>query len=210
VDDDDIDTLHGDIVAEIDDYVKTHPLEYASPTFHADLVAEVTETIFEATIHSDLCDETDQNHQEIADMVQSIAQFYFQHAGIYPVRSFPPEAPLSEMPLRGADADLQRHFQQLKSLPQPAQRTPEWYTFRHNLLTASNIYMALGTTAPVTGVAGVPSVQYIPIDQVAAAMPQPGQPGAVAQGAQQAYYMQQPMYVDQHGQPFYHFRVGKC
>ena len=147
VDDDDIDTLHGDIVAEIDDYVKTHPLEYASPTFHADLVAEVTETIFEATIHSDLCDETDQNHQEIADMVQSIAQFYFQHAGIYPVRSFPPEAPLSEMPRRGADADLERHFQQLKSLPQPAQRTPEWYAFRHNLLTASNIYMALGTTA---------------------------------------------------------------
>ena len=147
VDDDDIDTLHGDIVAEIDDYVKTHPLEYASPTFHADLVAEVTETIFEATVHSDLCDETDQNHQEITVMVQSIAQFYFQHAGIFPVRSFPPDAPLTEMPLRGTDADLQRHFQQLNSLPQPAQRTPEWYAFRHNLLTASNIYMALGTTA---------------------------------------------------------------
>lgn len=35
----------------------------------------------------------------------------------------------------------------LKSLPQPAQRTPEWYTYRHNLITASNAYKAFETQA---------------------------------------------------------------
>lgn len=30
----------------------------------------------------------------------------------------------------------------LRSKPQPAQRTPEWYTFRHNLITASNAFKA--------------------------------------------------------------------
>jgi putative phage-type endonuclease len=33
----------------------------------------------------------------------------------------------------------------LNSLPQPAQRTPEWYTYRHNLITASNAYKAFDT-----------------------------------------------------------------
>jgi putative phage-type endonuclease len=33
----------------------------------------------------------------------------------------------------------------LESLPQPAQRTPEWYVYRHNLITASNAYKAFET-----------------------------------------------------------------
>jgi len=30
----------------------------------------------------------------------------------------------------------------LRNIPQPTQRTPEWYQFRHNLITASNAYKA--------------------------------------------------------------------
>jgi putative phage-type endonuclease len=35
----------------------------------------------------------------------------------------------------------------LRSKPQPAQRTPEWYQFRHNLITASNAYKAFDSQA---------------------------------------------------------------
>lgn len=35
----------------------------------------------------------------------------------------------------------------LKSIPQPQQRTPEWYLFRNNLITASNAYKAFGSDA---------------------------------------------------------------
>ena len=35
----------------------------------------------------------------------------------------------------------------LSSLPQPTQRTPEWYEFRHNLITASNAYKAFESEA---------------------------------------------------------------
>ena len=35
----------------------------------------------------------------------------------------------------------------LDSLPQPAQRTPEWYEYRHNLITASNAYKAFDSQA---------------------------------------------------------------
>jgi len=37
---------------------------------------------------------------------------------------------------------IQQKIEHLRSIPQPEQRTPEWYTFRHNLITASNAYKA--------------------------------------------------------------------
>ena len=37
----------------------------------------------------------------------------------------------------------------LRTLPQPVQRTPEWYLFRHNLITASNAYKAFESQSTV-------------------------------------------------------------
>jgi len=39
----------------------------------------------------------------------------------------------------------EEHIQLLKSLPQPAQKTNEWYKFRHDHITASNAWKAFGT-----------------------------------------------------------------
>jgi putative phage-type endonuclease len=39
------------------------------------------------------------------------------------------------------------HLDYLKSIYQPDQRTPEWYTFRHDHITASNAWKALGSTS---------------------------------------------------------------
>ena len=39
------------------------------------------------------------------------------------------------------------HLDYLKGIYQPEQKTQEWYTFRHNHITASNAWKALGTTA---------------------------------------------------------------
>ena len=37
----------------------------------------------------------------------------------------------------------------LRNKPQPVQRTPEWYAYRHKLITASSAYKALGSDAKV-------------------------------------------------------------
>ena len=39
----------------------------------------------------------------------------------------------------------EQHIQILKTLPQPAQKTSEWYNFRHDHITASNAWKAFGT-----------------------------------------------------------------
>jgi len=37
---------------------------------------------------------------------------------------------------------ISEKIEYLRNIPQPIQRTPEWYIFRHNLITASNAYKA--------------------------------------------------------------------
>ena len=39
--------------------------------------------------------------------------------------------------------DLENHFQKLKALPQPEQRTPEWFAYRKNRITASDTAAAI-------------------------------------------------------------------
>lgn len=42
---------------------------------------------------------------------------------------------------------VKKHIKYLQSIPQPTQRTDEWYEFRHNLITASDLYKALDSVA---------------------------------------------------------------
>ena len=43
--------------------------------------------------------------------------------------------------------EYSKQIEILRNKPQPDQRTPEWYERRHNLITASNAYLALGSEA---------------------------------------------------------------
>jgi putative phage-type endonuclease len=42
---------------------------------------------------------------------------------------------------------IARQIEFLKSIPQPVQKTPEWYEMRHHLITASNIWKVFSTEA---------------------------------------------------------------
>lgn len=139
--------LESEIFSEIDEYLKSNLLKYSSPTFHEDLVEEIHETIYEATIQSGMCGNTEANRREIGELVNETAETYFNRANIYPVRSYPPETDVSDLIHPTSMSILQQKIQALKSLPQPPQRTTEWYQFRHDLLTASNLYKALGSPA---------------------------------------------------------------
>jgi putative phage-type endonuclease len=44
-------------------------------------------------------------------------------------------------------AKTKQNIEYLKTRPQPAQRTPEWYVFRHGLISASNIWKVFGSDA---------------------------------------------------------------
>lgn len=142
-----IDDIQPEVFLEIDDYVPYHLLDYASPSFHTNMLNDVTDAIYDAVLNSGICEDTDSNHQEIAEMVAAASETYFDSARIYPIRSYPPDTDPATLQRTRTPQEIKRQIVHLKSLPQPPQRTPEWYSFRHNLLTASSISDALGTPA---------------------------------------------------------------
>ena len=149
IDDNVLCELESEIYSEIDDYIQSNLLEYSMPQFHKKLADVVTENIIEAAIQSELCIDSGANRNEITEMVQHIIHTYFVSAQIYPVRSYPPNTLISDLIHPYSIAQIQYKIQELKSQFQPAQRTPEWYQMRHQCITASNIYKALGSQAQV-------------------------------------------------------------
>jgi putative phage-type endonuclease len=80
-------------------------------------------------------------NEEIEDDLNEILNFAFEifFETCYQGRSFKTE---THVITESNKEILQKKINNLKSKPQPPQRTKEWYEFRYNLITASNAYKA--------------------------------------------------------------------
>jgi YqaJ-like viral recombinase domain len=135
--------LESEILKEIDEYVQYNLLGYSSPTFHEDLIDYVLDSTYDAAVQCNIMEESESNYQQLQELVSTLVENYFHTMNIHVVRSYPPH---TKVPIQNVD-QIRTQIAHLKSLPQPPQRTPEWYAHRHNLITASNIYKALGSDA---------------------------------------------------------------
>ena len=125
-----------DMLQHLDAYVCANPLAFSAPDFH-DAVRCVLHEYFEGMQAFD----TSNLDLEADALCQFCEALYFRCAappresGSTFIRK-PPNVPV-------IDAKLAR----IRGKPQPDQRTPEWYRFRHNLLTASNAWKAFDSQA---------------------------------------------------------------
>jgi putative phage-type endonuclease len=92
-------------------------------------------------------EESESNYQQLQELVSIQVEHYFHTMNIHVVRSYNPDTDLDTLTKTQTIDQIRTQIAHLKSLPQPPQRTPEWYAHRHNLITASNIYKALGSDA---------------------------------------------------------------
>ena len=158
---DDISDIIIDIYNQISDYLTDNVLELASPTFYEDMYSKIafilyyewlefelyTDDIFDNSESSKV--EDSEFYQEIYEFVEHIGELYFD---------------FSEVPLRTIFYDhlkniiecspddeyktlISNKIDELKSIKQPAQRTLEWFEFRHNLISASSISKVFGSDA---------------------------------------------------------------
>ncbi len=117
------------------DCVTNTPTHFTNPAFHS---------MFEATIYSatfaTLAEQTFFHldlKREINHIIRvALKQFFQRHV---PVRSFPDTRILYFLGSQQKER-LMRQINVLRDKPQPEQRTPAWYDFRNNLITASNAY----------------------------------------------------------------------
>uniref|UniRef100_A0A6C0KXZ8 YqaJ viral recombinase domain-containing protein n=1 Tax=viral metagenome TaxID=1070528 RepID=A0A6C0KXZ8_9ZZZZ len=121
----------------ISDYIDENPTAISEPEFEEDMFDDIKE-LFTIHFYGDpfFNDNAEEEIDEIIDIAFSM--FYeqimprrFQNGTSY-------EIIRSEKQIK----NLEEKIKALSELEQPEQRTPEWYEYRHNLITASNAYKA--------------------------------------------------------------------
>lgn len=138
----------------MDEYMTDNPAIISEPDFHEILLEDIKEMFFiqmeEHILESDY----------IEDDMNDLLEYSFN---IY-ITTFQTERsindldedlnikidqkPFNEFKLQDDDTNnvkkniVENKINQLREIPQPVQRTPEWYKFRWNLITASNAWKA--------------------------------------------------------------------
>jgi putative phage-type endonuclease len=131
----------------MDTYIEENPTAVSDPDFYEIFTEAIQELFFiQFKHHIDLNEDIEDDMNDILDDAFII---YFE--SFYQDRSEnmvsitkniqPNEENINSM--------IQEKIDYLRSIPQPVQRTPEWYSFRHNLITASNAYKAFESQSTV-------------------------------------------------------------
>jgi len=116
--------------------VECDPLDTSSPSYHSDVIDNVLSLLMAQTSDAFPVDAS----EELEEIVEDAARITFAH--------FAPRRSYSNTDVKiPPNIDVIRNkIAYLSSVPQAAQRTPEWYQQRHNTLTASSIWMALSSS----------------------------------------------------------------
>jgi putative phage-type endonuclease len=137
----------------IDEYLKTDILQMSTPSFHENMVRDITSLLFTHLENADICKE--ENIEDLEEMVQCVCNRFFK-MGIIPPRSYKnkskecmPKKKYTPLLTEEEKASIQSKIEYLKSVPQPKQKTQEWYEHRWQILTASNIWKAFGSESQV-------------------------------------------------------------
>jgi len=132
----------------MDDYMIYHPTAISEPNFY-DILLEEIKDIFYIQMEDhiddlDIGDDIEDDMNELLDDAFNIfiTTFHTERSIENNVISFK-ENNQDEM------NEIEYKIQCLRELPQPIQRTPEWYQFRWNLITASNAWKAFETQSSI-------------------------------------------------------------
>lgn len=135
-----------DVYEQIDERFNENLIQLSSPTFYSDICQDIAELLYEEWETAGLCEEDD--YDDIIELVEEVMETYNICNGL-PQRSMP--YTLNTIcPLSSYEIDrLSKQIAQLQTIPQPEQRTTEWYEFRNGLITASNLWKVFGSQAQV-------------------------------------------------------------
>lgn len=152
-----IDELENESHEFFNSYLETRIVEMCHPDFFENMIDACAHSLFDDCVCSEYvaCDATalDTNEeyaeQVFCEFLEQIAEFFRTFMKIMGLkrRSYknPKAHHYANLPQEIMDARILK----IQTAYQPAQRTPEWYLFRHGLITASNIWKVLGSDANV-------------------------------------------------------------
>lgn len=131
----------------IDESLKSEIIHFSNPNFHGIIISEVSEMVVSAYSYlSEFNEDDDDDYADIINLVTNCVNVFFNtdmSNPSIPKRSYPDSHSVGEIDYK----HITQIISTLSNRYQPAQRTPEWYEYRHSMMTASNIYKALGSDA---------------------------------------------------------------
>lgn len=143
----DIIDLEIEIHDSVDKYLAENGIQQCQPEFYKTMVDKITQDYLDDLICIGFIEE-DRPYEKVFKRfrrrVHLFIKNYFSIIGI-PRRAYKNPRPNI---YESVDKDvIKTQLEKLNASNQIVQRTPEWYQFRHNLITASNIWKAVGSEA---------------------------------------------------------------
>ena len=141
----------------MDDYMDENPAIISEPDFEDILLEDIRDVIYCQMEEYILLDEFLED--DIDDLLEEILNIYvilFQKERTsIQTHDSPTETNILNENIIVNKEDIIKEdiiaekINYLRNIPQPTQRTPEWYDFRHNLITASNAYKAFESQSTI-------------------------------------------------------------
>jgi putative phage-type endonuclease len=129
----------------MDEFIIDNPQIISEPDFHEILLEEIKEIFYFQMEYQ--IEESDDLEDDMNELLEDAFQIFI--TSFYPERSININD-YKVIELNDDDIDfLEKKIQGLRDIPQPVQRTPEWYEFRSNLITASNAWKAFESQAAI-------------------------------------------------------------
>lgn len=131
----DKDEIELNISQLIDSFISNNPLSFSYENFE-NLLEEFIYINMNLILSQIYTNESDYIEATIRECYDKVKKYYFSK--LYPIRSFEytfiRKTPNFKL--------IKDKLNYIENKPQPDQRTPEWYKFRHNLITASSAWKA--------------------------------------------------------------------
>jgi len=121
----------------MEEYMHDNPTAISEPNFHEIILEEVKE-MFYVQLEDHIL-ENDYIEDDLNDLLEDAFNIFI--STFHPERSVDNNDETTFQIYDEKDIQItEDKIQKLRNIPQPEQRTPEWYEFRWNLITASNAY----------------------------------------------------------------------
>lgn len=133
----------------IDDYLDKNALFMYHSEFSEDLTDEIANYIYTDFQELQLCEDETFDYDDLYDLIDDIVEDFFEiFQDEFPKRSYLCTS-VNTLPDIGV---ISNKLETIKNIYQPVQRTTEWYEYRHNLITASNIWKIFKSDSQINSI----------------------------------------------------------